>query len=137
MEAPKIAWISGLLRADVREVDPEHVLVDRVIHLLDASEATLWPIIGRRGTTMLQAENLKALAGQYPWLSVPNTHNLTPTQFLRAVLLDQTPAGAAACAEAVLQNFYKLLVDLVGLSVTDALLRPIWERTHASFAQGI
>lgn len=137
METQKIGWISGLLRVDGQEIDTAERLANRVTHLLEASETTLATIIGKRGTTMLQSENLKAVAAIYPWLSVPDTLNLKPMEFLRSVLLEQTPERAAASAEAVLQNFYKLLVDLIGLSVTDALLRPMWERSHAKLAQGI
>ncbi len=136
MESQKIGWISDLFSIDGQEIDTQR-LADRVAQLFDAAETILWPIIGKRGTTMLQSENLKTVAAIYPWLSVPNTHSLKPAEFLRSLLLDQTPELAAACAEAVLQNFCKILVDLIGFSVTDALLRPVLVRSHAEFAQGI
>jgi hypothetical protein len=45
---------------------------------------------------------------------------------LRAALATQSSAEAADANAAVLQTFHDLLTSLIGASLTERLLRPVW-----------
>jgi hypothetical protein len=47
---------------------------------------------------------------------------------LQYVLAQQASAAAVAANISLLQNFQNLLISLIGLSLTERLLRPVWDK---------
>jgi hypothetical protein len=111
--------------------DAEQVADAIVAIWLDIDQA-LNPIIGHRGVAALYNRTLHLTAVAYPWLAVdqPAVPAAVDPAALRAALVQQTVAAAAAGGNALFQTFHELLASLVGASLTDRLLRSVW--THSS-----
>jgi hypothetical protein len=93
----------------------------------------LAPIIGKRGVASLYRRTVHDASGTYPWLAVtkeiPTAMDITA---LEAALAAQTVADAADAGTLLLRSFHKLLTTLVGPSMAERLLRPVW----ATFLSG-
>jgi hypothetical protein len=91
-------------------------------------DAGLAPIIGPRGVAALYKRSLYLTGGAHPWLA--GLHEGTPTTMdlaaLKSVIAQQSSADAAVGGNALLQTFHQLLASLVGPSLTERLLRPVW-----------
>ncbi len=120
-------------------------LADRVSDGADAEEVAgaivaVWqeidqalrPIIGHRGVAALYSRSLSLTAAGYPWLAIdqPATPAAIDPSGLRAALVQQAAAEAAAGGSALFHSFHELLASLVGPSLTERLLRSVW--THPS-----
>jgi hypothetical protein len=53
---------------------------------------------------------------------------------LQAVLASQSPPDALSANAALLQTFHDLLTSLIGTSLTERLLRPVWDKTSIDAA---
>jgi hypothetical protein len=103
-------------------------LVGRVCREIDLA---LVPIVGQRGVAAMFARSLQLAAKSQAWLmSGESGAALVPVAFdpaaLCAVIARQTRPEAAAGACLLLQTFCELLAKLVGLSLTERLLRTPW-----------
>jgi len=127
---------SSLLRETIRTT-----LQERARNLPDAratSEATgnIWrlveaqlvPVIGAHGLDVLFRHALHQTTGAYPWLTavVDRGGSAGPLPSLMACLTAQQAASAAEAAQALLFNFTEMLSRLVGESLTERLLAPVW-----------
>ena len=94
-------------------------------------EQALHPIIGHRGVAALCNRSLHLTAAAYPWLAIdqPGVPAAVDPSALRAALVQQAAAEAAAGGSALFHSFHELLASLVGASLTDRLLRSVWTRT--------
>ena len=54
---------------------------------------------------------------------------------LQIVLAQQTCPIAVAANMALLQNFQDVLTSLIGLSLTERLLRPVWDKVSSGQAE--
>jgi hypothetical protein len=93
-------------------------------------ETALAPILGQQGVAALFGRSLHLTGLRYTWMvsrreGVPSVMDLTT---LKAAFSRQSSAEAAAAGSALLQAFYELLSSLVGPSLTERLLRSIWEQ---------
>lgn len=119
-------------------------LVHRVEQSADAAQiaaavAEVWedislvltPIIGQRGVVALYKRSLYLTAGRYPWLaSMHEQVNATVDLLaLKAVLMQNNPADAAAGGNSLFKAFHGLLVSLVGEPLTERLLHGVWTNT--------
>jgi len=108
-------------------------VADTVVGLWQEIDEALHPIIGRRGVAALYARSLTLTAVVHPWLAqgYPGAQAaaIDPTA-LKAALAVQPAMEALAGGAAVFQSFHALLASLVGASLTDRLLRPVW--VHSS-----
>ena len=80
------------------------------------------------GVKALHRRSLHLAGGSHPWLtgkplSEPASDDLG---ILKTLLSRQTSADAALGGAAFLQSFHDLLSSLVGLLLTERLLRSIW-----------
>ena len=94
-----------------------------------AIEVALTPIIGLGGAKALQRRSVQLAGQSHPWLAgaPPRDQELDDTaSILRTLLSQQTPADAALGGAAFLQALHDLLGSLVGLSLTERLLRRVW-----------
>ena len=109
-----------------------------VLHVANAVVASweeiqhaIAPVVGARGVAALYERSLHLTRAQHPWMvAVPETSKLEmDLPALKTLLLQQDCATAAAGGMAHLQKFYEVLTSLIGPSLTDGLLRFIWEKS--------
>lgn len=99
-------------------------------------DSALSPIIGERGVAALFKRSLYLRRIEYPWLAAAHEGELPPEPYacLREALAQQTTSSAAAANGALLQTFYALLSDLIGASLTERLLRAVWDNPSSGDA---
>lgn len=95
-----------------------------VVGLWDEIDDALTPIVGAGGVVALYQRSLHLTAAAHPYLAL-RANGGGPVN-LQALLAQQSPADAAASGSAFLLTFHRLLSSLVGLSLTERLLRPVW-----------
>lgn len=142
MEEPN-PWLAVTLRARVGEsVDPARI-ADVLVLIVCEVEAALAPALGSRGIELLFRRSLylSATLQRLPTLQPMSATPLddaagmpTPIDFgpLRAMLAQHTGADAITHGTALLQAFYDQLVELVGLPLTERLLRSVWANYSSS-----
>ncbi|TBN45996.1 hypothetical protein EYC95_13695 [Pseudomonas sp. BGI-2] len=92
-------------------------------------DVALTPIIGPQGVAALYRRSLHLCASTHPRLAgtydkVPAGMELTA---LKSVIVEQNDADALFFGEVLLTTFYELLTTLIGPSLTERLLRGMWE----------
>jgi hypothetical protein len=93
-------------------------------------EAQLRPVIGARGLDVLFRRALHQSMTAFPWLaaSMNRGGSAGPLPGLMACLATQQTAAAAEAANALMLAFTELLATLIGESLTERLLAPVWAR---------
>jgi hypothetical protein len=106
-------------------------VADAVASIWRDIDQALHPIVGHRGVLALYNRSLALASVHHPWLAAGHLGALAAidASALRAALVQQPPAEAAAGGSALLQRFRELLSSLIGASLTDRLLRPVWAPT--------
>jgi hypothetical protein len=89
--------------------------------------ARLAPVVGRQGVEVLFDRSLHLTSAAFPWLA-PAGDEASPAALARveASLASSGPDAAAAASETLLVTFVTLLATLIGESLTERLLRPVW-----------
>lgn len=104
--------------------------------IADAATATwrdiytaLSPIIGQRGVVVLTKRCLHLQQLNYPSLKVIRDSKILPGEFpaLHAVLIKETSTNAILINNALLNTFYELLSNLIGMSLTLQLLHSVFD----------
>ena len=88
-------------------------------------EAQLVPVIGARGLDVLFRRALHQTTTAFPWLAAAAAG---PLPAFMACLAARDPATGGEAAFALLLSFVELLATLIGQSLTERLLAPVWER---------
>lgn len=90
----------------------------------------LSPIIGQPGVAALFKRSIYLTRIAHPCLAAVLEDRTEPDEFIamQDVLAQQTSATAVAATVALLQHFQDLLTSLIGLSLTERLLLPVWEK---------
>ena len=122
----------GCFRARVAQIcqagEDVGSLADAAVSLWRDMSDALSPIIGPRGVAALYKRSLYLTRGEYPWLA--DAHEGVVLQgdykLLHKALVQQEGPHAAAANAALLQTFYDLLRSLIGESLTERLLHPLW-----------
>jgi len=120
--APMSTWLND---ADTSQV------ADAAVALWRQIDQALHPIIGHRGVAALFNRSVKNTAARFPWIG-QDPHDalaVVDPSVLKAALLLQTAAEATAGVDSLFQSLRALLTSLVGSSLTDQLLRPVWARS--------
>jgi hypothetical protein len=101
-------------------------------------ETQLAPVIGARGLDVLFRRALHQATTAFPWLAVAVDRGGSdgPLPSLMACLATQHRATAAEAACALLLTFAELLAALIGESLTERLLAPVWARPSLPSEQG-
>ncbi len=96
----------------------------------------LSPIIGQTGVAALFKRSLYLTRSAHPCLATVLEDKTQPDELAatQTILAQQTSVAAAAANIALLQNFEALLVSLIGLSLTERLLRPVWDKPSSGQA---
>jgi len=91
-------------------------------------DRVLVPIVGQRGVAALFSRSLHQCVKSLPWMSAGERQ--LPLEFswiaLRPLIAQQSRAEAQAGICLLLQTFAELLTKLVGLPLTERLLRSPW-----------
>lgn len=97
-------------------------------------DQALNPIVGQRGMAALYKRSLHDCRPVHPWLPIAADNADSEMEFaaLAAVLATRTSADAATAGTRLLESFRVLLITLIGESLTERLLRPVW----ATFLSG-
>jgi len=120
----------NLERFGAPDSDVLHIATVAVSTWTDITQA-IAPVVGARGVFALYERSLHLTRSQHPWL-VPSQDGAdirTALAALQTLLAQQDSATAAAGAAAHLQAFYAVLSSLIGSSLSDSLLRSIWENS--------
>jgi hypothetical protein len=90
--------------------------------------ARLSPVIGVRGVDVLFSRSLHLTSTDFPWLAITRGKEDRATQLasLRARLAERETASAAKASSSLLVTFTNLLSGLIGKSLTERLLGPVW-----------
>ena len=90
--------------------------------------ARLAPMIGARGVDALFGRSLQLTTPAYPWLAlaVEQEDSAAPLASLAARLEARDPRTAAEASVALLAAFTGLLATMIGPSLTDRMLDPVW-----------
>lgn len=109
-------------------------IADAFSTILIAIDAALTPTLGRPAVILLFERSFLANARAYPWMASLGEGNRLRMDVaaVRMLLSRQPSPEAAAAGSAFLQTFYDLLVDLLGMSLSERLLRPVWANHVAS-----
>ncbi|WP_285606392.1 hypothetical protein [Geothrix edaphica] len=90
--------------------------------------ARLAPVIGARGVDALFGRSLQVTSATFPWLSKAggSDDSANPLTNLRASLEAIDPVVGTEGSFALLVAFTELLAALIGESLTERLLDPVW-----------
>ncbi|MGZ5195908.1 MAG: hypothetical protein ACXWJM_14910 [Ramlibacter sp.] len=114
--------LQGAAEADARTIAAQAVAAWTGI------DAALSPVVGRRGVAALYKRSLHLTTAAHPWLASACQGASEPGDYsalLQAIEL-QTSVEAAASHGAVLKKFREMLAHLIGESLTERLLQPVW-----------
>ena len=91
-------------------------------------DGALRPIIGQRGVGLLYNRSRHMAGRAYPWLADMQgiSQDTMDLEALAAVIVEHEPEQAAAAGGLLLKTFHHLLSSLIGPSLTEQLLRPVW-----------
>ena len=104
-------------------------VVDAVVLAWTQIDRELAPIIGTAGVAAMFRRSLHLCTRDHPVLAaacVPTQRSLD-VEPLRALLLAAEATSAAMLGAELLQTFHELLSRMVGPSLTERLLRPVWK----------
>lgn len=130
MESQTSSRILATLAARTRHQTGEGGIASCVVALCAEIGAALTPIIGPRGVSALYKRSLFLTAQAHPALlglqeNVQAEMDLSP---LMTALTPLSDAEATLVGGALLIAFYELISSLVGPSLTERLLRSLWDR---------
>ena len=97
----------------------------------------LSPIIGQAGVDALFKRSIYLSRDEQSCLASVLDNPAQPDALaaLQTALAQQSGATAAAANIVLLQNFQDLLTSLIGLSLTERLLRPVWDKPSSGQAE--
>jgi hypothetical protein len=113
---------SGEAGADARAI------AARAVAAWTGIDKALSPIVGRQGVAALYKRSLHLTAAAYPWLATASEGACEPGDFsaLQSAIEQQAVAQASAAQNSALDKFREMLTNLIGESLTERLLQPVW-----------
>ncbi|GGK10069.1 hypothetical protein GCM10011394_19390 [Luteimonas terricola] len=101
----------------------------RTVALWTEVARVLVPIIGQRGMSALYERALHLAAAQHRWLGQARGEDgeLPVFSSLARAASEQAVDDAIASVTTLFETFDRLLVTLIGASLTERLLKPIWD----------
>ncbi len=120
--------IAALLAGAVSDGASSRQVAGMVTSAFRGIDQALTPIIGTRGVAALYTRSMHLARQTHPWLprSREGVHPAMDVTALTTELALQTAAAAAAAGGQLLHTFCELLISLIGPSLSDRLLRPVW-----------
>lgn len=125
---PRRATINRALAARVGDNPTSSAIAEATLATWEEVAARLAPIIGNRGVQALFGRALYLTSISFPRLAPSGHHDAwSPSlERLGACLEAYDPAAAAAASHALLATFTELLTGLIGDSLAERLLGPVW-----------
>lgn len=125
-ETPSFQWTFGRLAA--QGTDPGKI-ADVTVSIWRGVTEVLSSIVGEYGVAVLYARSLHLASAGYPWLASvrEDADRVGEYASLQTTLSQQAVTDAAASAGALLQTFHDLLGTLIGVALTERLLRFVRE----------
>jgi len=126
----------GHAETNHRQADADEVAAS-VVTSLHAMEVALAPIVGRLGVGALYHRSLHRCEENYPWMieGCDDTQSVMDLKALKTTLVKRSSTDAAAGGRELQRHFRDLLTSLVGISLTERLLRPtLVSGTNGAFA---
>ena len=112
-------------------------IAETAVSIWDGVGVALSPIIGQAGVAALFKRSVYLTRNTHPCLSAVDEGALPSTgerAALQVVLAQQDSVEAVAVNAALLQNFHELLISLIGASLSERLLRPVWDNPSSGDA---
>ena len=102
-------------------------LTTKVVSIWRDIDTSLAPVIGHRGVAALFGRSFHLVRADYPWLTAPHESTTDRIDFasLQSALSQLTSANVVTISGALLDKFAQLLTNLIGVSLTERLLRPV------------
>lgn len=88
--------------------------------------AKLEPVIGATGVEVLFVRALHLTSAAFPWLVIAETQSAALLAGVKTQLAEQEINAATEAASTLLVTFTELLSTLIGESLTERLLAPVW-----------
>jgi hypothetical protein len=124
---------------DIRSRDGANTakLADAAVARWHAIDAALSPIIGKLGVAALYHRSLFLASKSHPWLAHERASDVLGMDLpaLRTVLVGRDANEIAEASATLLESFLKLLASLVGPSLAERLLGPLWAPPPAGTAE--
>jgi len=134
LQAHESDGLAAFLTTSVADGASSRQIAEAVAFAVRGIDQALTPIIGKSGMAALYKRTVH-LAGRTHSclaLSQDGVQTTVDTTALTAALEQQAAADAAAAGALLLRTFHELLTILVGPSLAERLLRPVW----ATFSSG-
>lgn len=127
MQNLKIGWINVTFSDLVIHSKTSEDILDLVELSWKGIDQAMRPIIGKGGIEALFHRSIEITAEAYPWLTALHTDAPLAMDLhaLRRILSKQGTRELAGASDILLVQFHNLLTNLIGLSLTDRLLRPV------------
>ena len=127
MQNLKIDWVNVTFSDLVSQSKTSEEILDLIDLSWKGIDQAMRPIIGRGGIEALFHRSIEITAEAYPWLIAIyiDAHTAMDLHVLRHVLSTQATREIAGACDTLLLQFHNLLTNLIGLSLTDRLLRPV------------
>jgi hypothetical protein len=123
------AWADGAGR-----ISNAALVAESMAFTWERVDVALRPVIGQRGVDALYRRSLHLTVASHSWLmgACTGMDKATDLTSLKAALAEQTCADAVAAGGSLLHTFQQLLASLIGPSLTERLLRPVWQASDRS-----
>jgi hypothetical protein len=123
------AWVQAVLSQPAAEGADGARIADTAVATWRGVELALAPIIGMGGVAALYKRSLYLTRREFPWLDCTYAGDFHSEGLgrLQTALSQQAGVVAAAANGALLRTFCDLLTNLLGASLTERLLRSVWE----------
>lgn len=110
------------------EAPDANAIAEATLNIWRQVATRLTPVIGVRGVDALFSRSLHVTSKTFLWLSMVGNNGNSNTRLasLKLRLASQETATAAQASDALLVTFIELLATLIGESLTDRLLVPVW-----------
>lgn len=120
--------VETLLRRNAADGGGIAAISAETVALWHGVSGALTPIIGQRGMSALYERALHLAAARHPWLEDARDGSAEAPAFsgLARSMTQQTQHDAIASIATLFETFDRLLVTLIGASLTERLLQPIW-----------
>ncbi|WP_426106610.1 hypothetical protein [Massilia sp. TSP1-1-2] len=127
MENQPVSWVINCYSEEVKRGQDASCTVETIVAAWEGIDSVMRRIIGKGGFNALFFQSIEVTGQSYPWLATlsQDGHPDMDLMALRALLLKQDTIDFAAASDALLSSFLNRLVDLIGLSLTERLLRPV------------
>jgi len=128
MQSQESDGIAAFLSRTASDGASSRQIASAVTSAFQGIDQALTPIIGKRGVAALYKRTVHLAGRTHSWLAVPmeGVPTAMDVAALAGALEARTAADAAAAGTLLLQTFHELLTTLVGPSLTERLLRPVW-----------